>query len=108
VEIQHGFPTTVCEGVRAARHQRYRAFTTTQRIVGEREPSDPLCRLGDRDRSVTIRREGEHFRDLSFPTISGAGSNGAIVHYRAMPAPTASASRTLFWWSPATGPSVKC
>ncbi len=27
----------------------------------------------------------ENFRDLSFPTISGAGSNGAIVHYRATP-----------------------
>ncbi|HVH80359.1 MAG TPA: M24B family metallopeptidase, partial [Stellaceae bacterium] len=29
--------------------------------------------------------EGRYFRDLSFPTISGAGSNGAIVHYRASP-----------------------
>ena len=32
-----------------------------------------------------FRREGEHFRDLSFDTISGAGANGAIVHYRATP-----------------------
>ena len=23
------------------------------------------------------------FKDLSFPTISGAGANGAIIHYRA-------------------------
>ena len=37
------------------------------------------------DRLEAFRREGEHFRDLSFPTISGAGSNGAIVHYRATP-----------------------
>ncbi|MCR9215132.1 MAG: aminopeptidase P family protein [Proteobacteria bacterium] len=29
------------------------------------------------------RESGENFRDLSFPTISGAGPNGAIVHYRA-------------------------
>jgi Xaa-Pro aminopeptidase len=29
----------------------------------------------------SYRRDNELFRDLSFPTISGAGSNGAIVHY---------------------------
>jgi Xaa-Pro aminopeptidase len=28
-----------------------------------------------------FRARGEHFRGLSFPTISGAGPNGAIVHY---------------------------
>jgi Xaa-Pro aminopeptidase len=37
------------------------------------------------DKLEELRRNGEHFRDLSFPTISGAGSNGAIVHYRASP-----------------------
>ena len=31
------------------------------------------------------RRAGEHFQDLSFDTISGAGANGAIVHYRVTP-----------------------
>ena len=30
-----------------------------------------------------FRTEGEYFQDVSFNTISGAGSNGAIVHYRA-------------------------
>ena len=29
-----------------------------------------------------MRREDERFRGLSFPTISGAGAHGAIVHYR--------------------------
>ena len=29
-----------------------------------------------------FRCSGEHFRGLSFPTISGAGPNGAVVHYR--------------------------
>jgi Xaa-Pro aminopeptidase len=32
-----------------------------------------------------LRRGNDHFRDLSFDTISGAGANGAIVHYRASP-----------------------
>lgn len=31
------------------------------------------------------RREEALFRDLSFDTISGAGGNGAIVHYRSTP-----------------------
>jgi Xaa-Pro aminopeptidase len=35
------------------------------------------------ERLDAFRREGERFRDLSFPTISGFGPNGAIVHYRA-------------------------
>jgi len=30
----------------------------------------------------SFRRENDQFRDLSFETISGAGPNGAIVHYR--------------------------
>lgn len=34
------------------------------------------------DQLAIFRREGEHFRDLSFETISAAGPNGAIVHYR--------------------------
>ena len=34
------------------------------------------------DRLEAFRRDGDHFRGLSFPTISGAGPNGAIVHYR--------------------------
>lgn len=32
-----------------------------------------------------IRSEGERFKGLSFDTISGAGGNGAIVHYRSTP-----------------------
>ena len=42
--------------------------------VGEIEASDRL---------ESYRRELDLFRDLSFPTISGAGANGAIIHYRA-------------------------
>jgi Xaa-Pro aminopeptidase len=38
------------------------------------------------ERLDALRREGDRFRDLSFPTISGFGPNGAIVHYRATPA----------------------
>src|SRR3546814_18055724 len=33
----------------------------------------------------TYRSRGENWRGPSFPSISGAGSNGAIVHYRVTP-----------------------
>jgi Xaa-Pro aminopeptidase len=32
-----------------------------------------------------FRAKGDHFKGLSFDTISGAGGNGAIVHYRSTP-----------------------
>ena len=43
------------------------------------------------DRLAAMRAGGEHFRGPSFDTISGAGANGAIVHYRV----TAETNRTL-------------
>jgi Xaa-Pro aminopeptidase len=38
--------------------------------------------LGAVAKLADFRRSGEFFRDFSFDTISGAASNGAIVHYR--------------------------
>jgi Xaa-Pro aminopeptidase len=34
------------------------------------------------EKLLEIRRLGQHFRDESFPAISGAGEHGAIIHYR--------------------------
>jgi Xaa-Pro aminopeptidase len=48
-------------------------------------PNGNLREIAASDQLEEFRKAGERFRDLSFPTISGAGSNGAIVHYRAMP-----------------------
>ena len=53
--------------------------------LAKEAPRGGLREIAASDRLEAFRREGEHFRDLSFPTISGAGSNGAIVHYRATP-----------------------
>src|SRR5262249_7537980 len=38
------------------------------------------------DRLQALRQQTGQLRDLSFDTISGAGPNGAIVHYHASPA----------------------
>ena len=39
-------------------------------------------------RADTAKKDGSELIDLSFDTISGAGPNGAIVHYRVTPATT--------------------
>lgn len=49
--------------------------------------SETVTEIGASARLAQFRREvsGDLFRGLSFDTISGAGPNGAIVHYRATP-----------------------
>ena len=48
-------------------------------------PSGMLDELTASDKLEAFRRDTNLLEDLSFDTISGAGSNGAIVHYRATP-----------------------
>jgi Xaa-Pro aminopeptidase len=45
-------------------------------------PGGHVDELVAQEHLLAQRRRGEHFRDTSFDTISGAGPNGAIVHYR--------------------------
>jgi Xaa-Pro aminopeptidase len=73
------------EGTRAAHRRDGAALTRFLAWLASEAPKGGLCEIAASDRLEAIRREGEHFRDLSFSTISGAGSNGAIVHYRATP-----------------------
>ncbi len=47
--------------------------------------SGAIGELAASDKLEAFRRETGEFQDASFDTISGAGSNGAIVHYRATP-----------------------
>ena len=42
-----------------------------------------LTELSAADKLESFRQEENNFQGLSFPTISGSGPNGAIVHYRA-------------------------
>ena len=50
--------------------------------VDEQAPSGDLDELTASSRLESFRKENAELRDLSFDTISGAGPNGAIVHYR--------------------------
>lgn len=41
--------------------------------------------LSAADKLYQLRKEGQHFQDLSFDTISGFGAHGAIIHYGVTP-----------------------
>ncbi|MEL6548434.1 MAG: M24B family metallopeptidase, partial [Myxococcota bacterium] len=58
---------------------------------GENASSHQLGELEAARKLHEIRREDPLFEDLSFETITGAGPNGAIIHYRA----TAASERIL-------------
>jgi Xaa-Pro aminopeptidase len=71
------------DGTRAAHRRDGAAVTRFLCWLAREAPKGALYEIAASDRLEAFRRAGEHFRDLSFPTISGAGANGAIVHYRA-------------------------
>jgi Xaa-Pro aminopeptidase len=73
------------DGTRAAHRRDGAAVTRFLAWLAREAPKGRLREIAASDRLEAFRKEGEYFRDLSFPTISGAGSNGAIVHYRASP-----------------------
>ncbi|MBT4043787.1 MAG: aminopeptidase P family protein [Rhodospirillaceae bacterium] len=54
-------------------------------------PQGELDEMAAEAQLEAYRHDGDHFRDLSFPTITGSGANGAIVHYRV----TESSNRVL-------------
>jgi Xaa-Pro aminopeptidase len=65
------------------------ALSTFLGWLAREAPTGKLTEMAAADKLFDIRRAGENFRDTSFTTISGAGSNGAIVHYRATPSTNA-------------------
>jgi Xaa-Pro aminopeptidase len=76
VEIAGSRAAHARDGAALARFLAWLDRETAVRPVGEIEAAERLA---------SLRAEGTHFRDLSFDTISGSGSHGAIVHYRVTP-----------------------
>jgi len=69
-------------GARAA-HVRDGAAVTRFLAWFDREaPSGKLTEIGAVEALESFRRDTGLLKDVSFPTIAGAGPNGAIVHYR--------------------------
>jgi Xaa-Pro aminopeptidase len=50
--------------------------------IDEEAPKGDVDELKASDHLEVLRRENPELRDLSFDSISGAGPNGAIVHYK--------------------------
>ena len=78
------------DGIRAA-HRRDGAALTRFLAWLAAAPPGSVTELDAVARLAAMRQGGEHYRGPSFDTISGAGANGAIVHYRV----TAESNRTL-------------
>jgi Xaa-Pro aminopeptidase len=71
------------EGTRRAHRRDGTALTRFLAWLAREAPDGVLSEIAVSDWLEHFRATGEHFKGLSFPTISGAGANGAIVHYRA-------------------------
>ena len=72
-------------GTRAAHHRDGAALTRFLHWLSTEAAKGWLDELTASDRLEAFRAETGQLRDLSFDTISGAGPNGAVVHYRSSP-----------------------
>jgi Xaa-Pro aminopeptidase len=72
-------------GMRTAHHRDGAAVAKFLAWLAEAAAGGGVGEIAAADKLEGFRREHDLFRGLSFPTISGAGPNGAIVHYRVTP-----------------------
>lgn len=70
------------EGARAAHRRDGTAFARFLAWFDREAPKAELTEIDVVAALETFRRETGCLKDISFPTIAGAGPNGAIVHYR--------------------------
>jgi len=71
------------EGARSAHRRDGVALARFFAFIARTARAGGLGEIAAADKLEEFRARGEHYRGPSFPTISGAGPNGAIVHYRA-------------------------
>jgi Xaa-Pro aminopeptidase len=69
-------------GMRAAHLRDGAALTRYLAWLDRETPGGNISEIDAVAALETFRRETGVLKDISFPTISGAGPNGAIVHYR--------------------------
>ena len=69
-------------GMRAAHLRDGGALTRYLAWLDREAPSGKISEIDAVAALETFRRETGKLKEISFPTISGAGPNGAVVHYR--------------------------
>jgi Xaa-Pro aminopeptidase len=69
-------------GQKAAQTRDGAAIVRFLHWIDEEAPRGEVDELIASDKLESLRRESPELRDLSFDSISGAGPNGAIVHYK--------------------------
>src|SRR3954449_6041106 len=69
-------------GQKAAQERDGAAIARFLHWIDEEAPKGDVDELIASDKLESLRRESPELRDLSFDSISGAGPNGAIVHYK--------------------------
>jgi len=70
------------EGMRAAHKRDGVAMAQFLSWFDREAPSGKLTEIEAVEALESFRRDSGLLKDISFPTISGSGPNGAIVHYR--------------------------
>ncbi len=73
---------TEIAGMRAAHTRDGAAVSRFLRWVQNTAPAGGIDELKAVDQLLAFRKDTGQLRDLSFDTISGAGPNGALMHYR--------------------------
>jgi Xaa-Pro aminopeptidase len=74
--------STEIAGARTAHQRDAVALTRFLAWIDREAPKGTLTEIDAVEALETFRRETGALKDVSFPTISGTGPNGAIVHYR--------------------------
>jgi Xaa-Pro aminopeptidase len=69
-------------GQKAAQTRDGAAIVRFLHWIDQEAPKGDVDELIASDKLESLRRESPELRDLSFDSISGAGPNGAIVHYK--------------------------
>jgi len=74
--------TTEIAGARSAHRRDAVALARFLAFIDQEAPRGTLTEIDAVEALETFRRDTGALKDVSFPTISGTGPNGAIVHYR--------------------------
>ena len=73
---------TEMDGARAAHRRDGAAMARFLAWFDQEAPGGKLTEIEAASALETFRRDTGRLKDISFPSIAGAGPNGAIVHYR--------------------------